>query len=592
MIICAWACCTAFNLATYAADPAPGTAGKKLIEYGWDVPTPDFVATHIRDMEKRPFDGLIFKLNGGGSVFDPKPWDAAKFAKDFNVLPTIQWKKFTDNFVIMWSASDQDWFNDTQWANIESHATLMARAAKAAHCVGLCFDAEPYGTDPWSYTDAPHHATKGFAEYEAVVRKRGAQFIRAIQKEMPQPKLLTFFMDSLFLDLCRPMPKDLREQRLSLEHYALYPAFLEGIIEGAAPGAEIIDGNENSYYYTKSREYLDEYHGVTQRARYLVGSKCWPAYRDKVRAGQALYIDQYFGLRKERVLGNYMTPDQRPKWFEHNAYWALYTADTYVWCYSERMNWWKNQDIPQGAEEALRAARAAIDAGRQLSFQLAPIVKAAQVREIADPQKHLVRRQADVRYLPQGVASPVLDGFLTDAAWKNATLIKSFVPVFNRATPVTAGTDGHISYDDKAIYIALTCHEPNPAGMRCNAPAGSESIFSGDVVEVFISLPGAKRRVLHLAVNPKDAVWAGIHEGATIAPLHAPWRHAARIGKDAWTVEIAIPWSTVGVSAPSPGFRLRANLGRERFQGKELSTWRSVERGFLEPQNFGAWVFD
>ena len=35
---------------------------KKLIEYGWDVPYPDQVRKDIGNMEKKPFDGIIFRL--------------------------------------------------------------------------------------------------------------------------------------------------------------------------------------------------------------------------------------------------------------------------------------------------------------------------------------------------------------------------------------------------------------------------------------------------------------------------------------------------------------------------------------------------
>ena len=37
---------------------------KKLLEYGWDVPYPDYLRAHIKDMEKKPFDGLLFRLKG------------------------------------------------------------------------------------------------------------------------------------------------------------------------------------------------------------------------------------------------------------------------------------------------------------------------------------------------------------------------------------------------------------------------------------------------------------------------------------------------------------------------------------------------
>ena len=142
--------------------------------------------------QAKPFDGLIFRLKGGNQVFDPQPWESSRFAEDYTILPTINWGSFTDNFIIMFAASDQDWFSDDHWAAITNNARLIARAARLAGCVGVCFDAEPYGTNPWVYSGAAHYETKSFAEYEAIVRQRGAEFIQAIEKELPAPKILTF----------------------------------------------------------------------------------------------------------------------------------------------------------------------------------------------------------------------------------------------------------------------------------------------------------------------------------------------------------------------------------------------------------------
>ena len=68
----------------YAAPLAP--PGKKLIEYGWDVPTPAQMREELAAMEKRPFDGLIFRLSGGHNAFVTKPLEPAKFAEDERIL--------------------------------------------------------------------------------------------------------------------------------------------------------------------------------------------------------------------------------------------------------------------------------------------------------------------------------------------------------------------------------------------------------------------------------------------------------------------------------------------------------------------------
>src|SRR5262249_7841240 len=120
-------CITIAERAVNAAEPVAVSPPwqKKLIEYGWGTQTPAFIAEHIREMEARPFDGLIFRLAGGTDVLDPKPWDDSKYVADLEAIPKIVWKKFTDNFVAMLAASNEDWENDEQWTNILNHARQM-----------------------------------------------------------------------------------------------------------------------------------------------------------------------------------------------------------------------------------------------------------------------------------------------------------------------------------------------------------------------------------------------------------------------------------------------------------------------------------
>jgi len=379
LVFVAWSAAIAENAAGIPSLSSPWQ--KKLIEYGWDSQTPAFIAEHIHEMEKRPFDGLIFRLAGGTDVLDPKPWDESRFAADLQAIPKIEWKNFTDNFVAMLAASNEDWENEEQWTNILKHAQQMSRAARLAKCVGVCFDAEPYGENPWAYKKGQVTDTRKFEEFEGVVRRRGSQFMGAIQSELPSPKVLLFYTFNYFQNLCQPMEHSVRKERLARNANALLPAFVEGVLLAANAGAAIIDGNEDAYYYTNSVQHLAAFHNVTQRARYMVTPEVWPAYREHYKMGQALYIDQYYGLRQEKTLGDYMLPEERPKWMEHNAYWALSTADRYVRCYSERMSWWQDKDIPPGCEEALRNARAKVNARERLGFSIEPTIAAAQQRK-------------------------------------------------------------------------------------------------------------------------------------------------------------------------------------------------------------------
>jgi hypothetical protein len=567
---------------------------KKLIEYGWDTPTVEFVRDNIRNMEKYPFDGLLFYCAGGRNVLEPNAWDERTFEKDFAAAKAIRWRRFTDNFMTILAASDQDWFNDQHWKNIEHNIRLVARAARLARCVGICFDHEPYGTNPWHYPSMPHKDTKTFAQYEDKVRERAAQFTRALMQEFPKPKMLTFFQFSLFPELCRPMdPKD-RAAALSENGYGLLPAFINGMLEAGGTDLTIIDGNESAYYYTDRNQYLDEYHLVTQRALLLLDPLLWPLYRTQMRVGQALYIDQYFGLRENtKTYGNYMTPEERAKWFEHNVYWALYTSDEYVWCYSERMNWWSSTPvIPPGCEEAIRSARRKLTAGEGLGFDLAPIIERAQERERAELAARIKTRTAQIQRLPAQVPPPQIDGALDDAAWKAVTPLDPFLLLAASPEKEFAATQAWVTYDDNALYIAFRCQEPQPDGMTLVGKRRDDPVWHGDDVEFMIAPPRATTPFFHFMINPEGAFWDSTNSGKTDDTGYNPdWQHAAAIGPDFWAAEAAVPWAAMKMTPPAPGTRLRADLCRQRMQGDELSCWSSMVRGFLEADLFGTWEF-
>jgi hypothetical protein len=362
---------------TLVASAAPLPGGKKLIEYGWDVPTPAQMRDELAAMEKRPFEGLIFRLNAGHNAFVTKPLEAVKFAEDERILQDLRFTRFTNNFVLVWGSppADFDWFNDKQWGAIEANAKLLVGIAQAGRVSGICFDPEPYDFSLWHYAKQPGTNAHTFTEYRDKVRQRGAQLMRAFEKPMPGATILTFFHVSLF-DRFAALSEEERTKRLAREGWGLMPDFFIGMLEGAGSKARFIDGNENAYYYTSREQYFRAYHAIRQRALSFVPTELREKYERQVRAGQALYVDQNFALRQpntEKYLSYRMTPEERAKWFEHNTYWALYTTDEYVWCYSERMNWWKDQ-MPPGLEAAIVSARDKFAEGKPLGFDIEPLI--------------------------------------------------------------------------------------------------------------------------------------------------------------------------------------------------------------------------
>jgi hypothetical protein len=336
-------------------------------------------------MEKRPFDGLIFRLNAGHNAFVTNALDPAKFVEDERILRDLQFTRFTNNFVLIWGSPPPgfNWFDESQWQAIETNATLLVKVGHAGRIRGICFDPEPYDFSLWDYarqTDAKAHT---FIEYRAKVRERGAQLMGAFEKSMPG-MILTFFHVSMF-DRFATLPEEKKTERLAREGWGLMPDFFVGMLEAASNEARFIDGNENAYYYTSREQYFRAYHAIRERARGLVPAELRDKYNRQVQAGQALYVDHDFALRQpkpEQYLSYRLTPEERAQWFEHNTYWALYTTDEYVWCYSERMNWWKDE-TPPGLEAAIVNARAKIVEGKPLGFEIEPLLEAAKKRPVS-----------------------------------------------------------------------------------------------------------------------------------------------------------------------------------------------------------------
>jgi PHD/YefM family antitoxin component YafN of YafNO toxin-antitoxin module len=372
---------------------------KKLVEYGWDVPDTAFVRANIQAMEQRCpfFDGVVLRLKGGWTkrpahIFRTDAVNLAEYTDDIANLQATKFTRFTDNFVLMWGTAEKgwDWFNESHWQAAETNARWIARVARQGGLVGICFDPEPYDGNPWRYPDQPQAATKTFTDYWQRVRECGRRFMRALQSEFPNLRLLTFFQLSLFPDIVDIPDAAERMKRLSQHGYGLLPAFLNGMLDAVNEQVVIVDGNEPAYYYTDAEQYFRAYHLMKQRALTLIAPENRRKYVAQVQAGFALYMDQVFGLRQpkpERFLSFYLTPDERARWFEHNVYWALYTTDEYVWCYSERVDWWGTQGkapwhnfVPTGAVDAVRSARRKVEQGQPLGFSLRDMVQAATQR--------------------------------------------------------------------------------------------------------------------------------------------------------------------------------------------------------------------
>jgi hypothetical protein len=177
------------------------------------------------------------------------------------------------------------------------------------------------------------------------------------------------------------------QNELSQAWFGLRPAFINGMLDAIAPGVTLVDGNEDAYFYTSRLEYYRAYQALRHEATALIAPENRLKYAAQSRIGHAVSLD-YSAGRWADALGPFpryltkqaleLSPQERAQWFEHNVYYALSTADEYVWCYSEEMDWWKGQNIPPGFEEAIRSAKRKQQNGEPLGFAVETMLEQAQ----------------------------------------------------------------------------------------------------------------------------------------------------------------------------------------------------------------------
>ncbi len=335
---------------------AQGTAtARKLIEFGWDRPTPDILVNTVAKLESQPFDGVVVELHIGPNVFLQHAYPASAFTQDQSDLGSFHSTRLTDNFLLMWTtrASNWDWYSDGDWAAAEQNIRAFARLARSGGFRGILLDTEAYGAAPWDYRQQPHRDQYSLSSYEDQVRKRGGQFMRALLSELPHAQvLLTLGPASLALY------QDKTGNREVVASYGLLLAFLEGAQQELSGGARLIDGNEGAYYYNTPQEFV----AAAERLHRDLAAQCAHPRIGTCKApwslAQAVYVDWSVPQAgKYDTLGAYLAnPSDRLLLLEQNVYWSLKTSDEYAWVYSQRLNWWK-QMVPAGIGESVADAK-------------------------------------------------------------------------------------------------------------------------------------------------------------------------------------------------------------------------------------------
>lgn len=176
--------------------------------------------------------------------------------------------------------------------------------------------------------------------------------------------------------------------------------------------------------------------------------------------------------------------------------------------------------------------------------------------------------------------APICDGKLSDGEYATAWKSGIFKP---DGTEMQEKTEVMLGYDAKNLYVAFKCLESNMAGITKNWRTPEEhdnAIWLDDCVDIIISLENSEKDLspLHFIINPNNVIYDSYGSDIAWNPITSSMTNQ---GQDQWSVEIAIPFDQLGITAPQPGDCWRINAGRTRQASNEFAMLKAGDGGFL-----------
>ncbi len=152
-------------------------------------------------------------------------------------------------------------------------------------------------------------------------------------------------------------------------------------------------------------------------------------------------------------------------------------------------------------------------------------------------------------------AGPIaVDGDLGDSGWAGTTRVETFYetnPGDNVAPKVR--TVARLAYDDRFLYAALECDDPEPVKIRApfsqRDALGSETDYGGIILD---TRNDGRTAILFLA-NPRGIQYDAVtDDGNEDSSPDFFWDSAGRITPSGWSLEIRIPFSSLRYDRKDP----------------------------------------
>jgi len=183
---------------------------------------------------------------------------------------------------------------------------------------------------------------------------------------------------------------------------------------------------------------------------------------------------------------------------------------------------------------------------------------------------------------------------LPSAAWERAAWVTLTDRQGLKTVPATRAA---MLYDEQNLYFSVICDEPTPDKLvQTVSGHDATGMWDGDCVDIYLlPVPQELGKVIQFIVAP-DGSFCDIDAGM-FGNLGLQWNPAGIatrccVNADNWTVELTVPFSSIGVVPSAEGiagniYRRRRADGDDRYSNWAPTT---IERN-LFPEVFGKMVF-
>src|SRR5687767_9060245 len=141
---------------------------------------------------------------------------------------------------------------------------------------------------------------------------------------------------------------------------------------------------------------------------------------------------------------------------------------------------------------------------------------------------------------------PKLDGVLDDEAWTAGPEVldpwMSYNPM--RGQQELLQTQVWIAYDDKALYFAFKCLDPEPDKIRTTI-SRRDNVWNDDWVGVSLDSSRAGQIAYHMFVNPSGIQMDALQSRNEDSAVDWTWQSAGRVDAEGWTAEVRLPLESI-----------------------------------------------